>query len=75
MVVSGTFSQMPSSKGIKKLEESFVDLYLAPDNELTAVGQSSKYPPYTMQSSEEGIHLSTVDYMFMSKKPNNFTAF
>ena len=51
------------------MDENFVDLYEPSENEeLQAIGQSSKYPAFTMQSPEDGIHLSTVDYMFMAKQ-------
>ena len=51
ILISGTFNELPSSSSIKKLEENFVDLYQpSEDEEFQAIGQSSKYPAFTMQS-------------------------
>jgi hypothetical protein len=44
-------NQQPSSPSIKKLEENFMDLYKPLDEEEPqAIGQTNKYPAYTMQS-------------------------
>jgi hypothetical protein len=70
IIVSGVLGLSPKSAAIEKLEESFIDLHglKVSDQEPTAIGQTWRYPAYTKQSAEEGIHMSTVDYMFIAKR-------